>query len=208
MHLLAHALLAEISLSPGNSPRDTARYVTGSIMADFFSGQNLQDYPGAIRQSILQHRAIDEFTDQHPVFQRSRSLIAAGGAPRFTSGILADIFWGHILAADWAEFAEPLCGSSLKVFSSRVYRNLEITADCHSPQFTSAARWISDTNFLEVVAERDGIVKSLNGLSRRLRGAELLPQSIRILDRNIHVLSADFRAFWPKVLEFSRMTVH
>ncbi|WP_460051216.1 ACP phosphodiesterase [Spirochaeta dissipatitropha] len=203
MHLLAHALLADISLTPGSSSGDAALYITGSVMADFFSGQNLQDYPLAVRRAILQHREIDDFTDRHPVFQRSRGLIASAGAPHLTSGILADIFWGHILAARWAELAEPLCGLPLTGFSSRVYKCFEATEDWHSPGFARAVQWISRNKFLERIAVRDGIEQSLHGLSRRLRGAEKLPESMKILDRNIDRFGADLSEFWPEAVELA-----
>ncbi|MBU0956492.1 MAG: DUF479 domain-containing protein [Spirochaetes bacterium] len=199
MNLLAHALLAAISLPPAGG-----QSTTGALMADYFSGENLSDYPAALAQAISQHIAIDQFTDTHPLFITTRQRIAAAGAPRFSSGILTDIFWGHILAADWEELARPLCGSGLEDFCAEVYSGIEQTRQWHSRRFVRAAKWITGYRWLERYATRDGIVTTLEGLGSRLSGASKLPESIEILDRQQDSLRMEFREFWPQAVRFAQ----
>ncbi|MFW5801205.1 MAG: ACP phosphodiesterase [Spirochaeta sp.] len=212
MHLLAHALLARISLvkaaSVHRNSSSLPNAVTGALMADFFAGQEIQQYPPAVRQAILQHRAIDEFTDTHAEFITLRRRIAAAGAPRFSSGILADIFWGHSLAAGWDEFAEPLCGLSLPQFCRLVADGITATRSVHSPAFAHAAGWMVAHNWLERLSRRSGILQSLQGLSRRLTRAESLPDSIAILDTDARAIHAGFRRFWPEAVEFAMNWPH
>jgi acyl carrier protein phosphodiesterase len=43
----------------------------GNFMADGIRGKQFETYPKAIQNGILLHRAIDSFTDAHPVFRQS-----------------------------------------------------------------------------------------------------------------------------------------
>lgn len=44
----------------------------GNFMADGIRGKQFEIYPKAIQNGILLHRAIDSFTDAHPVLDKVR----------------------------------------------------------------------------------------------------------------------------------------
>lgn len=199
MNLLAHVLLAWHTL--GNT---SGQECTGAVMADSFGGQKLADYPIGIRMGIRQHRDIDAFTDRHPGFARCRRLIAEAGAPRFTAGILTDIFWDHVLASDWKTWGEPLCGLDLEPFCDNVYSLLWLTKDCQSPGFASAAKWIAGRRWLSSYASLDGIERTLRGLSGRMSGHPDLAASAPILVSEDRLIRSTFAAFWPELVDFAR----
>lgn len=199
MNLLAHALLACCTL-----PDTEGQECTGALMADYFTGQDLLDYPPAIQLGIRQHRAIDAFTDHHRVFVEYRRAIAAAGAPRFTSGILADIFWDHVLASEWELYGRPLCGQDLEPFCAEVYSRLGRTREHHSPGFSRAYPWITGMSWLSSYAGREGIQRTLMGLASRMSGAWVLEGSIRIMDELDAPMRHSFAEFWPELVEFAR----
>lgn len=199
MNLLAHALLAHLSL-----PECEGQSTTGALMADYISGQAASAWPADLARAIRQHIAIDDYTDRHPLFRDCRRLIAAEGAPRFTSGILTDIFWGHLLGARWRELGQPLCNLDLHDFCEVVYCDIRKTSAWHSPSFRRATEWIIKYNWLELYAGRDGVVFTLEGLATRMSGAAGLAGCIRILDEHPAAIGASFSAFWPQVVEFAR----
>jgi len=196
---LAHALLACSTLE------DTGgQECTGALMADYFTGQDLQAYPSAIQTGIRQHRDIDAFTDHHRVFMGYRQAIAAAQAPRFTSGILADIFWDHVLASEWDSWGKPLCGLDLEPFCSGVYARLGQTRDHHSPGFAKAYPWLVGMSWLSSYAERSGIERTLMGLAGRMSGAWVLEGCIRIMDELDTPMRQSFAVFWPELVRFAQ----
>lgn len=199
MNLLAHAILAYSTLGD-----TTGQECTGALMADYFTGQNLLAYPPGIQTGIRQHRDIDAFTDYHPVFMEYRQSIAAAGAPRFTSGILADIFWDHVLASEWENWGQPLCGQDLKAFCATVYTRLGQTREYHSPGFTRAYPWIVGMSWLSSYARRDGIQRTLMGLAGRMSGGGVLRGCVRIMDLLDGPMRQSFSVFWPELVEFAK----
>lgn len=198
MNLLAHALLACSTLD------DTAgQECTGALMADYFTGQDLQAYPAGIQTGIRQHRDIDAFTDHHPTFNAYRMAIAAAGAPRFTSGILADIFWDHVLASEWDSWGKPLCGQDLEPFCADVYARLGQAKAYHSPGFAKAYPWIVGMSWLSSYAGRKGIERTLMGLSGRMSGTWVLEGCIRIMDELDSPMRQGFSVFWPELASFA-----
>jgi acyl carrier protein phosphodiesterase len=63
MNYLAHAYLSF------NEPEILA----GNMISDFVKGKKKFDYSLTIQQGIALHRAIDQFTDFHPVTQEAKS---------------------------------------------------------------------------------------------------------------------------------------
>lgn len=198
MNLLAHAILAHLSFS---KPDPLA--LSGSLMADYFRGENLDDYPHNIGMAIRQHRAIDAYTDAHPGFQYCHQLVATR-APRLTANILTDLFWGHVLARHWDEYGRPHCGLDLTGFCQKVYAAIEETKDWHGAAFARASGWLVGYRWLELYASVEGIAVTLDGLSRRLSRAQGLPAAISILEEQYPALHAAFDAFWPEVVAFSQ----
>jgi len=199
MNLLAHALIANATLTDTNGQE-----VTGALMADYFSGQDLADYPQGIRSGIEQHRAVDAFTDYHPVFMSCRAAVAMEGAPRFTSGILTDIFWDHVLASEWETWGRRSSGMHLGQFCDTVYEKLARAKSWHSPAFSQAYAWIAGQSWMATYADLEGIERTLTGISLRMSGQIHLGDCTGILQRLDRTLRHGFAAFWPELLAFSR----
>jgi acyl carrier protein phosphodiesterase len=157
-----------------------------------------------IQAGIRQHRAIDAFTDAHPALVSCRRAIAGAGAPRFTAGILADIFWDHVLASEWASWGLGLCGLELQPFCEIVHARLGQTEGWHSPGFVQAYPWIVGLSWLSSYARLEGISLSLSGISRRMSGRPRLEDSIGILVALDEPIRRDFAAFWPDLVAFAR----
>lgn len=199
MNLLAHALLAYATLD------DTGgQQCTGAVMADYFTGQRLEAYPAGICTGIRQHRAIDSYTDQHARYASCRRAIASAGAPAHTAGILADVFFDHVLASEWDRWGKPLCALELEPFGERLYAIFDGTRAWHSPIFAQVYPWMRRMSWFSGWAHRDGIQQTLSGLSRHMSGTVDLAESITILDRLDTTIRLDFAAFWPDLVGFAR----
>ena len=120
MNYLAHLLLAQ--------PTDDSRL--GAIIGDFMSGRAVAEFTPGIQEGILLHRRIDEITDAHPVFRRSRGRVRES-VGRF-AGVVVDVVYDHFLARDWDRwhslFAEGATLSAV-VASSDGYRRVIMTPE-------------------------------------------------------------------------------
>ncbi len=73
--------------------------IVGNFIGDYVKGKKYLNYPEAIQKGICFHRAIDYFTDSNNHWQEIRELIRP--VYKRYSGIVADLFIDHFLAANW-----------------------------------------------------------------------------------------------------------
>lgn len=96
VNYLAHFYLAE---PPSES-------LVGNLLGDFVPGRPealAQRLPAGIVAGILRHRAIDAFTDSHPVTAALRNAIPP--PRRRFAGAIVDVIYDHFLTRHWAEFS-------------------------------------------------------------------------------------------------------
>ena len=124
MNHLAHFLL---------SASDPALLV-GGFLGDFVKGRLNGQYPHDIENGIKLHRAIDAFTDRHPIVRRS--CLRPDNEFRRVAPIMMDIIYDYFLARHWHRFRED----SLEQFSDHVSGTI-LNYDTELP--TSALRFIS-----------------------------------------------------------------
>ncbi|HEY9258295.1 ACP phosphodiesterase, partial [Chitinophaga sp.] len=90
--------------------------ITGNLIADFVKGRkNMAAFDVGIQQGIRIHRAIDTFTDQHPVTGRAKLFFRPSCG--LYSGVFTDLVYDHFLAAD----PERFTNDSLYSFARYVY---------------------------------------------------------------------------------------
>ena len=99
MNFLAHIYLSG----------DNEELKIGNFIADSVKGKQYLEYPPGIIDGIVLHRAIDTFTDTHPIVSRSvERLFERYG---HYSRVIVDILYDHFLAANWKDYSDiPLKG--------------------------------------------------------------------------------------------------
>ena len=117
MNFLAHVYLS------GNNT-DLA---IGNLIADRIKGKTIERLPLEMQKGVLLHRAIDQFTDQHPFFKECVSSLFP--KYRHYSRVIVDMYFDHFLAAHWEQFHEL----PLQEFSRAFYKKLQ-KASAHFPE--------------------------------------------------------------------------
>lgn len=184
MNVLAHAWLASRA---GES-------IVGHLLGDFVKGRAEDRWEGDLLHGIHRHRKIDAYTDDHPAVRRSVRRFR--GEFRRWGGVLADMYYDHVLANAWGELGE----GTLRSFADRVYGELEE----HRPRLPQRMQHFTDfmraSDLLVSYTELEGIDRSLQGISRRVRRANPLADGVTELEREGERLGADFREFVPDLL--------
>ncbi len=194
MNFLAHLYLSA----------DTPEAMVGNLAADFVKGSDVERLAPGVRDGVRQHRKIDSFTDCHPVVVRSISRISKTWG--WFSGILIDVYYDHVLAVDWARYAEV----PLRAFADRVHR---VIRD-HAGYMPEAARGYA-LRFVEAdrlmsyaVPDGSGVEAALARLSDRIaermpRRAVKLHEAMPDLRAAHHDLAADFHEFFPEAVRLA-----
>ena len=87
----------------------------GNFIGDFVKGSKFNNYPEKIKDGILFHRMIDEFTDSHPVVIEFVQFLK----PTFGrySAIITDMYFDYFLAKNFKNYS-PV---PLRIFALKFY---------------------------------------------------------------------------------------
>jgi len=185
MNYLAHLYLAEQS-NEG---------FLGSLLGDFVKGRLDNRYPETVRRGIALHRAIDSFTDAHPLHRESRNRI--GGERRRYAGIIIDVCYDHFLCCHWTDYSDE----NLASFSQRVYGMLrDYQGELPDRMGRMVPHMIAD-DWLGSYAELDNVGRALDGIARRITRSNPLAGAVVEIEANYGELDDDFRRFFPQLQE-------
>ena len=185
MNYLAHLLLS------GNNEK----IMVGNFVADWVKGNKYLDYPSDIQRGIKMHRAIDSFTDLHPLHKHSRSLFAPSYG-RF-SGIVIDVLYDHFLSIHWNEFHS---GDRI-TYIENAYRIIENYRRFLPPRPKRMLPSMIHHDWIGCYVSLYGLHKVLERMSRRTTLPAFSLDAISILRDNYDELDADFMAFFPELIE-------
>lgn len=183
MNYLAHIFLSG----------DNRKVQIGNFVGDAVKGRSYEKFPLDFRRGILLHRAIDDYTDHHPLVQEAIEL-ARGEFGRY-AGVMIDIYFDYFLAKDFKHYT----GKPLRRFVFGFYVSLVVNYR-HLPERFKGFLWhFILTNRLGKYASLTGIRRSLEIMVeyKHLRvGPE---KAIEFLVANRVVLQGIFDRFLPDV---------
>ena len=174
--------------------------LVGNMISDFVKGKKKFDYPGGIRAGIALHRAIDTFTDAHPVTREAKEIFRPHY--RLYSGAFIDVVYDHFLAVDENEFSE----SSLFEFSQEVYSTLDKQSVWLPGHFGDMFPYMKKHNWLFNYRTRPGTAKSLGGVVRRSAYLTESDTAFQLFEEHYQPLQEYYRQFWADVKPFARAT--
>ena len=185
MNHLAHLMLA----------RNSDELMLGGFIADAVKGKKYLDYEKEISKGILLHRFIDNFTDTHAEVSELKKLLR----PQFglLSGVAIDMIYDHILAKHWNEFSTD----SLETFCNRAYLVFEKYVSIMPERNQQMLTYMRKENWLLNYAHIEGMTRSFNGMSRRIRKGELLIHAPQFILDNEIVLKESFFRFYPELMK-------
>lgn len=183
MNYLAHLYLSG----------EDEKIITGNFIGDYVKGKNYLNYPGKIREGVLLHRKIDTFTDQHPRFREVKKLLRENFG--LYSGIIADIFYDHLLARNWQNYA-PV---SLREFSKKVHAILLSHFFYLPPRVQGFLPVLIKNRRLESYARPEGIRKSLEIMSSYTSLPEYAHRAVETLETHSGFLEDNFAFFMEAI---------
>lgn len=172
---------------------DDPEVIVGNFMADAVKGRDLGRFTPGVQQGIRLHRAIDVFTDTHPLTLLGRERLRAHAGKY--AGVAVDVFYDHILATSWPELHEE----TLAVFTGRMYRLL-LAHEALMPERTRAMLpYMVQGDWLGSYVRIEGIGRTLSGLARRVPAGAGLLGAEAVLERHVDAYRSEGLAFLREV---------
>ncbi|AKA36426.1 ACP phosphodiesterase [Flagellimonas lutaonensis] len=188
MNFLAHIYLSF----------DDPEIALGNFFADHIRGNKYGHYPEKVQKGILLHRAIDTFTDTHPIPRKSSKRLHKNYG--HYSRVIVDIFYDYFLAKNWRDYSSI----PLKAFVNNFYDLLEENygllplATQQMLPYMIAHDWLCNYSNLK------GIARVLSGMNRRTQNRSKMNLAIIELEAHYTDFEKEFSAFFEELITFSR----
>lgn len=188
MNFLAHAYLSF----------DQPTILVGNFIGDFVKGDLKQQFEPEIIMGVYLHRAIDKFTDTHPIVKESQEVLK----PIFFrySSVITDMFFDYFLAKNWEKYDDR----PLEEFAASVYTLMETYEPILPPKFTHTFKYMRKENWLVSYGTYEGIKRALTGISYRATFKSNLEAAPYYLLKHHDLFERHFEAFFPELEAFSR----
>lgn len=170
----------------------------GNFMADGIHGRKPETFPTLVEKGILLHRAIDSYTDAHPVFRQGTKRLH----PRYHhyAGVIMDIFYDHFLAKNWKAYSNE----SLDGFTQAFYKSLHANYDILTDRTKSIMPFMIEHNWLMSYVTIEGIGRILTQMDRRSKNKSGMGQSIQELVEFYEIFEAEFTLFFDDLIVFCK----
>ncbi|MFA9191476.1 ACP phosphodiesterase [Flavobacterium sp. FZUC8N2.13] len=135
----------------------------GNFMADGIRGKQFENFPKEIQKGIILHRAIDTFTDAHPVFRESTKRLHE--RYHHYAGVIVDIFYDHFLAKNWTKYSND----NLEEYINLFYQSLHTNIDFLTERTKGMMPYMINQNWLLSYRTIDGISQILTQMDHRTK---------------------------------------
>ncbi len=188
MNFLAHAYLSG----------DSKKILVGNMTGDFIKGkQALNQLEPEVISGVELHRAIDEFTDEHPVVRESKLRLRAGY--RHYAGVIVDVFYDHFLAANWSSYHT----TPLEDFAADTYATLHDSLNTLPGEFRMMLPYMVRGNWLVSYRHIEGIHQALSGMASRTPYDSRMEHASKDLKEHYNLFLKEFQTFFPLLKNFS-----
>ncbi|HVI48865.1 MAG TPA: ACP phosphodiesterase [Chitinophaga sp.] len=169
--------------------------ITGNLIADFVKGKKqLAQYDPGIQRGIRLHRAIDVFTDEHPVTAKAKLFFRASSG--LYSGVFMDLVYDHFLATDSNRFTE----GSLYTFSHEIYQEIANRAPELPPAFLEMFQYMRQYNWLYNYRTLEGMERAFRGITGRARYLQTPAAVIfAAFTEHYNAFREHYQAFFPQL---------
>jgi acyl carrier protein phosphodiesterase len=180
MNYLVHLYLA------GNQEES----IIGNFIADHVKGNHYLKYSEGVQAGIKMHRAVDHFTDHHPIIIEVKKYFSADFG--ITSGILVDVFFDHLFAKEWIKNRSK---EDLQNFTQNMHSVLIKHRAILPERSQKFLGYLLEYNILFQYHRIEGIEQTLRGLSKRLKDKFQLWESIKIFQQQESIIQQYYQVF-------------
>ncbi|HCF03539.1 acyl carrier protein phosphodiesterase [Flavobacterium sp.] len=169
----------------------------GNFMADGVRGKQYENFPIDIQKGILLHRAIDTFTDAHPLFRQSTKKLHS--RYHHYAGVIVDMYYDHFLAKNWTDYHSE----SLSNYAANFYQSLTDNFPLLTPKTQNLLPYMVEYNWLVNYQSIHGLERILSQMDHRTKNQSLMRFATEELVAHYDEFESEFSLFYKEVHQFS-----
>lgn len=173
----------------------------GNFMADGIRGKHFESYPLEIQKGIILHRAIDTFTDAHPIFRQSTKKLHE--KYHHYAGVIVDVFYDHFLAKNWNTYSDE----KLEEFVARFYQSLHDNHSILSERTKGMMPYMIGHNWLVSYQTIEGINRILTQMDQRTKNESKMRFASQELTEYYSEFEAHFSEFFEELIAHSNTKI-
>jgi len=173
----------------------------GNFMADGIRGQDYLNYEKDIQIGIQLHRAIDTYTDAHPIFRKSKHRLHE--AYGHYSGVIIDIFYDHFLAKNWSLYTKQPLADYVDTF----YKSLKFHYEKLTPKTQNLLHYMISQNWLLSYASIEGISRILLQMDHRTKYKSKMQYAPKELQMYYTTFENEFFEFFDDLIAFCSIEI-
>nr|WP_221405920.1 ACP phosphodiesterase [Marivirga tractuosa] len=168
----------------------------GNFIGDFVKASDMEHYNDTINHGIRMHWAIDEFTDQHPIVQKSKDRLR----PKYGhyAGVIVDIYYDHFLARNWKEYH----AENLRQYVDQQYKMLENHISILPKKVVHMLPYMIKYDWLFNYQYFDGIDRVMHGMANRSNFNSRMDESVVELKKYHMEFEEEFEEFFTELQAF------
>ena len=170
-------------------------------MADGIRGKQYESYPLDVQKGIILHRAIDTFTDAHPIFRQSTKKLHQ--KYHHYAGVIVDVLYDHFLAKNWNDYSDE----KLEVFVARFYQSLRDNHTILSERAKEIMPYMIKHNWLLSYQTVDGITRILTQMDGRTKNQSQMRFAANELCEFYTEFEKEFTIFFQELILFSKTKI-
>jgi len=164
----------------------------GNLMADGIHGKP-DGFPADVQKGILLHRAIDTYTDAHPIFRQGTKRLHE--RYHHYAGVIMDIFYDHFLAKNWANYHT----TPLKEYTAAFYKSLQDNYNILTERTKGMMPHMIERDWLASYASVEGIGRILTQMDHRTKNKSGMRTSVDELLEFYNEYEAEFADFFEQM---------
>jgi len=187
MNFLAHLYLAATD----------KEIIIGNFIADTIKGNKYHHFSDGIKFGIKMHRAIDVFTDEHPIFRKSKRRL--NPKYRLYRGVIIDLIYDHFLAKNWTKYSS----TPLDIYSQEIYSLLSDNFKILPEKAQYLLPYMTEQDWLYNYSTINGIGNTMYYMNKRTKGLSKMDEAVIDLKQNYSIFEKDFTSFFEDLQAFS-----
>tara|TARA_R110002072_G_scaffold84070_1_gene190624 strand:- start:10471 stop:11055 length:585 start_codon:yes stop_codon:yes gene_type:complete len=175
--------------------------VAGGLEGDYTKGLLRGELPEQLERGVKLHRAIDAYTDAHPLILQLRRELPQG--LRRYAGILIDLSFDHYLSLHWSRFSSI----ALADFSAEVYRILAAHERALSDDARNMASRLIEYDVLNLYQDWETVPATAARIGQRFKRHNPFLELDSELAPARQALEQTFLNFYPRLESFCRGSI-
>ena len=171
----------------------TVESVVGNLLGDFARGVNLVDLSDPVRAGLMNHRAVDRFTDAHPLVVEMKHCFSA--QRRRFAGIALDMYFDHLLIRHWGRLER----GEFRQTIDDCYHFLVEGQHLMPEEMQRVSARIVAADWFGSYASIESIAEAMDRVAGRIRFPNRFDNAIDDIRANEAQIEKDFLEFYPQL---------